>query len=48
MASSVREHFVDVSAHLAEVGLATLMVINAEGYRMQVKNLVRAEDAHVI
>jgi hypothetical protein len=48
MASSVRKHFVDVSAHFAEVGLATLMEIDAEGQRTHAENPVRAEYAHVV
>jgi hypothetical protein len=47
MASSVREHFVDVSAHFAEVGLATLREIDADSRRAQAANLVGAEDVHV-
>ena len=47
MASSVCEQFVDVSAHLAEVGPATLREIDADAHRAQAANLVGAEDVHV-
>jgi hypothetical protein len=47
MATRVREHFVDVSSHLVEVGLATLREIDVEGQRTLAENLVRAKYAHV-
>jgi hypothetical protein len=47
MASSVRQHFVDVPAHLAEIGLASLRVIGAEGQQTRAENLVRVEYAHI-
>jgi hypothetical protein len=47
MAPRVRKHFIDVSAHLPEVGLATLREIDAEGNQKLAENLVRAEYAHV-
>lgn len=46
MATRVRKHFVDVSSHLAEVGLATLREIDVEGQQTIVENPVRAEYAH--
>jgi hypothetical protein len=47
MATRVREHFVDASSHLVEVGLATLREIDVEGQHTPAENLVRAEYAHV-
>jgi hypothetical protein len=47
MATRVREHFVDVSSHLVEVGLATLREIDVEGQQTSAENLVRVEYAHI-
>ena len=44
MASSFREHFINASAHFAEVGLATWREIGVEKHRKQAFNLVGAEE----